>query len=88
MTENSKSKVWRRKVTITKKMLKKENRGVVLRWQRNRMGKPLSPPHIYRKNIWTPRKFYRTTSECWQRMSGTQKGSPLSLKGGRAKCKK
>ena len=24
---------------------------VVLRWQRNRMGRPLSPPQIHRKNI-------------------------------------
>ena len=32
-------------------------------------------------------KFHRTTSECWQRTSGTQKGSPLSLKGGRTKYK-
>ena len=28
-------------------------------------------------------KFYKTTSECRQRISGTQKSSPLSLKGGR-----
>ena len=61
---------------------------VVLRWQRNRMGRPLSPPQIYQKNIWTPSKFHRTTSECWQRTSGTQKGSPLSLKGGRTKHKR
>ena len=26
-------------------------------------------------------KFHKTTSECWQRTSGTKKGSPLSLKG-------
>ena len=24
-------------------------------------------------------KFHKTTSECWQRTSGTQKSSPLSL---------
>ena len=41
----------------------------VLRWQRNRMGRPLSPPHIHQKNIWTLRKFHKTTSECWQRTS-------------------
>ena len=30
-------------------------------------------------------KFHKTTSECWQRTSGTQKGSPLSSKGGKEK---
>ena len=59
----------------------KKTPGVVLRWQRNRMGRPISPPQIHRKNIWTLSKFYKTTSECWQRTSGTQKGSPLSSKG-------
>ena len=27
------------------------SQGAVLRWQRNRMGRPLSPPQIYQKNI-------------------------------------
>ena len=53
----------------------------VLRWQRNRMGKQLSPPQIHRKVIWMMRKFHKTTSECWQRTPGTQKGSPFSSKG-------
>ena len=56
-------------------------RGAVLRWQGNRTGRPLSPLQIHQKNIWTLSKFYKTTSECWQRTSGTQKSSPLSLKG-------
>ena len=30
-------------------------------------------------------KFHKTTSECWQRTSGTRKSSPLSSKGGRKK---
>ena len=30
---------------------------------------------------------HRTISECWQRTPGTQKGSPISLKGGRTKYK-
>ena len=30
-------------------------------------------------------KFHKTTNECWQRTSGTQKSSPLSSKGGRGK---
>ena len=34
------------------------------------------------------RNFHKTTSECWQRKPGTQKGSPFSLKGGRTKYKK
>ena len=31
--------------------------------------------------------FHKTTSECWQRTSGTQKSSPLSSKGGRKNIK-
>ena len=57
-----------------------EHEEAVLRWQRNRMGRPLSPPQIHGKNIWTWRKFHRTTSECRQRTSGTQKGSPCLRK--------
>ena len=44
-------------------------------------GEPLSPQQIHRKNISTLSKFHKTTFECWQRTSGTQKSSPLSLKG-------
>ena len=55
--------------------------GAVLRWRRNRMERPLSPPQIHQKNIWMLSKFHKTTSECWQRTSGTQKSSPLSSKG-------
>ena len=55
--------------------------GAVLRWQRNRTGRQLSPPWIHQKNFWTLSKFHKTTSECWQRTSGTQKSSPLSSKG-------
>ena len=29
--------------------------------------------------------FHKTTSECWQRTPGTQKGCPFSSKGGRTK---
>ena len=32
-------------------------------------------------------KFHKTTFECQQRTSGTQKSSPLSLKGGRKNIK-
>ena len=49
--------------------------GAVLRWRRNRMERPLSPPQIHQKNIWMLSKFHKTTSECWQRTSGTQKVS-------------
>ena len=59
----------------------------VLRWRRNRTGRPLSPPQIHWKNIWMLSKFHETTSECWQRTSGTQKGSPLSSKRGRTEYK-
>ena len=43
------------------------------KWQRIRTERPLSPPKIHQKNISTLSKFYKTTSECWQRTSGTQK---------------
>ena len=65
----------------------KNHQRAVLRWQRNRTGRPLSPPQIHRKNIWTLRKFHKTTSECRQRTSGTQKSSPLSSKGGKKNIK-
>ena len=47
----------------------------VLRWRRNRMGRPLSPPQIHQKNIWMLSKFHKTTSECWRRTSGTRKAA-------------
>ena len=34
-----------------------------------------------------PSKFHKTTSECQQRTSGTQKSTPLSSKGGRKNIK-
>ena len=40
------------------------------------------------KIIWMLSNFHKTTSECWQRTPGTQKGSPFSSKGGRTKCKR
>ena len=55
-------------------------RGVVLGWWRNRTGRPLSPPQIHQKNIWTLSKFHKTTSECWKRTSGTQKSNPTLQK--------
>ena len=61
--------------------LEKTLGGQVLRWRRNRMGRPLSLPQTHQKNIWTLSKFHKTTSECQQRTSGTQKSSPLSLEG-------
>ena len=60
---------------------KTDFRKVVLRWQRNRTRRPLSLPQIHPKNTWTLSKFHKTTSECWQRTSGTQKSSPLFSKG-------
>ena len=47
------------------------------------MGRPFSPPQIHQKNISTPSKFHKTTSECRQRTSGIQKSSSLSSKRGR-----
>ena len=52
------------------------------------MGIPLSPPKIHQKNSKTLSKFHKTTPECQQRTSGTQKSSPLSSKGGRKKYKR
>ena len=54
--------------------------GAVLRWWRNRTGKPLCPSQIHQKNISTLSKFHKATSECWQRTSGTQKSGSLSSK--------
>ena len=51
------------------KFNQKINLWAVLRWQRNKMVRPLSPPQIHQKNIWTLSKFYKTTSECWKRTS-------------------
>ena len=66
----------------------KNKRGAVPRWRRNRMERPLSPPQIHQKIIWMLSNFHKTTSECWQRTPGTQKGSPISSKGGRIKYKR
>ena len=45
-----------------------------------RTGRPLSPPQIHQKNILTLSKIHKTTSECRQRTSGTQKSSPTLQK--------
>ena len=39
------------------------------------MGRLLSLPQIHQNNIWILRKFHKTTSECWQRTSGTRKAA-------------
>ena len=62
--------------------------GEVLRRQRNRKGRPFSPSQTHQKIIWMLSKFHKTTSECWQRTPGTQKGNPVSSKGGRTKYKR
>ena len=62
--------------------------GAVLRWWRNRTGRPLSPSQIHQKNISTLSKLHKTTSECWQRTLGTQKSRSLSSKTGRKKYKR
>ena len=41
--------------------LKKIKSEEELRWWRNRMGRPLSPLKIHRKNIWTLSKLHKTT---------------------------
>ena len=64
-----------------------ESKMTVLRWQRNRMGRPLSPLLIHQKVIWMLSNFHKTTSESWWRTPGTQKGSPFFLKGCRTKYK-
>ena len=52
------------------------------------MGRPLSPSKIHQKNISTLNKFHKTTSECWQRTSGTQQSRSLASKTGRKKYNK
>ena len=44
-----------------------------------------APPSI---GFWALSKFHKTTSECLQKTSGTQKSSPLSSNGGRKKYKR
>ena len=51
------------------------------------MGKPLSPSQIHQKNISMLSKFHKTTPECWQRTSGTQKSRSFSSKTGRRNIK-
>ena len=46
------------------------------------MGKPLCLPWIHQKIVWMLSNLHKTTSECWRRTPGTQKGSPFSSKGG------
>ena len=67
---------------------KLRNRRAVLRWQRNRTGRSLSPSQIPQKNISKLSKLHKTTSECWQRTSGNQKSRPLFSKTGRKKYKR
>ena len=50
---------------VVQGILKSLLQGVFLRWQRNRMGRPLSPPQIHWKIIWTLSKNHKTTSERW-----------------------
>ena len=52
------------------------------------MGRPLSPSKIHQKNISMLSKFHKTTSECWQRTSGTQQSRSLASKTGRKKYNK
>ena len=61
--------------------------GAVLRWRRNRTGRPLSPSQIPQKNISTLSKLHKT-SVGWQGTSGNQKSRPLSSKTGRKKRKR
>ena len=73
---------------VNQRCILKSFLGAVLRWWRNRMGRPLSPSQIHQKNISMLSKFHKTTSECWQRTSGTQKSRSLSSKTGRKKYKR
>ena len=50
-------------------------------------GRPLSPSQIHQKNISMLSKLHTTTSEYWQRTSGTQKCRSLSSKTGRKNIK-
>ena len=52
------------------------------------MGRPLFSSQIHQKNSSTLSKLHKTTSERWQRTSGTQKSRPLSSKTARKKYKR
>ena len=56
--------------------------GAVPRWQRNRMGRPLSSPQICLKITWMLSNFHKTTFERWWRTPVTLKGSTVSSKEG------
>ena len=80
---------WRGRIHLRRiGWIQDETEEVVLRWWRNRTGRPLSPSQIHQKNISTLSKFHKRTSECWQRTSGTQKSRSLSSKTGRKKYKR
>ena len=51
------------------------------------MGRPLSTQQIHQKNISMLSRLHKTTSDCWQRTSGTQKSRSLSSKTGRKNIK-
>ena len=77
-----------RKVMSSLDSIFKSRDRAVLRWRRNRTGRPLSPSQIPQKNISTLSKLQKTTSVGWQRTSGNQKSRPLSSKTGRKKYKR
>ena len=63
------------------------SKGEELRWQKNRTGRPLSPPRIHQKIIWTLSKHHKQlliTSRGHQ----TPEKQPISMKGGRTKYKR
>ena len=60
--------------------VKNEVVGEEPRWRRSRTGRTLSPPQIHQKSISTSSKFHKTTFECQQRTSGTQKSNPTLQK--------
>ena len=77
---------WRRLLRVP--WTARRSNQAVLRWRRNRTGRPLSPSQIPQKNISTPSKLHKTTSVGWQKTSGNQKSRPLSSKSGRKEYKR
>ena len=45
--------------TMSSVILNRNGKGTVLRWRRNRMGRPRSLPQTHWKNIWTLSKFHK-----------------------------
>ena len=72
----------------------KEEPSIKNTWRQSQNGRGIGrgdhflPQQIHQKIMWMLSNFHKTTSECWLRTPGSEKGSPISSKGGRTKYKR